>query len=153
MTQCTACPGMQQALGPLAMMQKTGLVPVSITYNATISAGETGEKSQQALGPLAHMQKADLVLESITYHATISAGEKGEQSQQALGLLTETQKADLVLDSITYHATILALGFIGKEASGIHENIVKIMEAAWTSARTSMPTTMSGGTTKFTGIE
>ena len=37
-------------LGLLAVMQKAGLVPNVITYNAAISACEKGEQWQQALG-------------------------------------------------------------------------------------------------------
>ena len=84
----------QQALGLLAVMRESDLVPGVITYSAAISACEKGDQWQQALGLLAVTQKADLVPKDDS--AAISACEKREQWQQALVLLAVMQKADLV---------------------------------------------------------
>ena len=43
----------QQALGLLAVMQQTAVLPNVISYNAAISACDNGRQWQQALGLLA----------------------------------------------------------------------------------------------------
>ena len=55
-----------------------GLLPDVITYNATISACEKGQKPQQALHLLQEMQFRGLLPNVITYNVAISACEQGQ---------------------------------------------------------------------------
>jgi len=65
-------------------MQRQGMVPEVITYNALISACEKGNHSEQAMKVFKAMQRQCLLPNVITYCALISACEKGKQPEQAL---------------------------------------------------------------------
>ena len=58
-------------------MQRHGVVPNVITYNALISACEKGKQPERALGVLEAMQQQGLEPNAITYNALISSCEKG----------------------------------------------------------------------------
>jgi pentatricopeptide repeat protein len=92
----------------LAVLLQSSHLPNGISYNAAISACETGEQWQQALGLLAMLQQSGLVPDVITYTAALTACERGEQRQQALGLLNVMQQSGLRSNVITYNAAIMA---------------------------------------------
>ena len=58
-------------------MQRQGVVPDVITYNAVISACEKGKQAERALEVFKAMQWQCVVPNVITYNAVISACEKG----------------------------------------------------------------------------
>jgi hypothetical protein len=62
-----------RALGPLAVMQQSGVVPDIIIYSAAVNACEKGTQWQRALGPLAMMQQSGLMPSVIAYSAAVSA--------------------------------------------------------------------------------
>ena len=58
-------------------MQRQGLVPSAITYDALISACEKGKQPERALELFEAMQRQGVVADKITYKALMSACEKG----------------------------------------------------------------------------
>jgi hypothetical protein len=66
-----------QALGPLSLLQQSGLVLDVIAYNSAVSAGVKGTRRQQALDLLAMMLQSGVVPKVIAYNTAISAGAKG----------------------------------------------------------------------------
>ncbi len=67
----------ERALELIEAMQRQGLVPDVITYNALISACEKGKQPERALELFEATQRQGLVPNVITYNALISACEKG----------------------------------------------------------------------------
>ena len=57
-----------------------------ISYSATISACEKGERWEQALSLLPEVRRSWLGPDVISYNAATSACEKGQQCNQAWGL-------------------------------------------------------------------
>ena len=72
-------------------MQRQGVVPDVITYNALISACEKGKQPERAL-QLFEAMKQGLVPKVITNNTLISACEKGKQPERALELLEEMRR-------------------------------------------------------------
>ena len=70
-----------------------------ITYDAAISAGETGQKPQHALPMFQKLQLRGLLRTVITYDAAISAGEKGQKPQHALHMFQKLQLRGLLPDA------------------------------------------------------
>ena len=60
-------------------MQRHGVVPDTVAYNALISACEKGKQADYAVEMSHAMQRHGAVLCIITYHTLISACEKGMQ--------------------------------------------------------------------------
>ena len=59
-------------------MQRLGVVPDAITYNALISACEKGKQPGRVLELFEAMQRQCVVPNAITYSTLISAYEKGK---------------------------------------------------------------------------
>ena len=76
----------QRALGLLAVMQQTAVLPDGISYSAVISACEEGRQRQQALGFLAVMQQSAVLPNVVSLSTVISACGNDQQWQQALDL-------------------------------------------------------------------
>ena len=76
----------QQALGLLAVMRQTGILPGAIYGSAVISACEKDQQWLQALGLRDLMQQTRALLGVISYSAGISACEKGPRSRSRLPL-------------------------------------------------------------------
>ena len=87
----------RQALGLLALIQQTAILPNIPSISAAISACEKGQQWQQALSLLAVMHLTFALPEVIFLftQAVISACEKGQQWHQALSL------------SMSHHTAIL----------------------------------------------
>jgi pentatricopeptide repeat domain-containing protein 1 len=85
----------QQALGPLALLQQSGLVLDVIAYSAAVSAGVKGTRRQQALDLLAMMLQSGVVPKVIAYDAAGSACAKGGHWHQPLGLLAVMLRSGL----------------------------------------------------------
>ena len=62
----------------LQLMQRQGLLPTVITYNALISACEKGMQAKQALEMFYAMQRQGMVPNVITDNALICTCEKGK---------------------------------------------------------------------------
>ena len=60
------------------MMQRQGVVPNTMTYNALISAFDLGKQPGRAMELFEMMQRQGVVQDTITYNALISACEKGK---------------------------------------------------------------------------
>ena len=75
----------QQALGLLAVMQKSAILPNVISYNAVVSASEKGHQGPQALSLLAVLQRTAGLPNGISFLAAISAFEKGHAMAAGLG--------------------------------------------------------------------
>ena len=71
----------EQALAILEAMQRRGLVPNVITYNALISALEKGNQPGEALEIFKEMKQYGTVPNVITYSTLISTLEKGKQPE------------------------------------------------------------------------
>ena len=67
-------------------MQRQGVVPDVISYNAVISACEKGKQPERAMRIFEATQQQGVVPNIVTYSALISACEKGEQPERALEL-------------------------------------------------------------------
>jgi len=65
-------------------MQRWGVLPDVITYNAVISACEKGRQPEQALKVFQALQRQRTLPDIITYDAVVSAYEKGKQPSRAL---------------------------------------------------------------------
>ena len=92
----------QQALGLLAVMQKSAILPNVISYNAVVSACEIGHQGPQALSLLAVLQRTAGLPNGISFLAAISAFEKGTQWQQVLGLLAVMQQSAVLPNVISF---------------------------------------------------
>jgi hypothetical protein len=84
-----------QALGPLALLQQSGLVLDVIAYSAAVSAGVKGTRRQQALDLLAMVLQSGVVPKVIAYDAAGSACAKGGHWHQPLGLLAVMLRSGL----------------------------------------------------------
>ncbi len=89
-------------------MDRLGLEPNVVTYNATISACVKGLQWAKALELLASMDRRGLEPDVETYNATISACVKGLQWAKALELLASMDRRGLVPTVVTYSAAISA---------------------------------------------
>ena len=81
----------------------------TVTYNAAISAAETGKQRQQPLVLYESVQGEREQRNTITYSAAISAVEKGRQMQQPLTLFESTPGERVQRNTITYNAAIGAV--------------------------------------------
>ena len=86
-------------------MQRQGLVPDVITYNALISACEKGKQPERALELFEAMQRQGLVPNVITYNALISACEGSHLWELTLDVLFSMQQRQIMPDEIT-HSTV-----------------------------------------------
>lgn len=79
--------GSAQACALLAEMEAEGLMPSTVSLNATISACERGRQWETALLLMASMPGRAIHADTVTYNAAIAACGKGERWDLALELL------------------------------------------------------------------
>jgi pentatricopeptide repeat domain-containing protein 1 len=89
-------------------MERQGVMPNVITYNALISACEKGKQPERALEVFEAMQRQGVVPGVITYSALISACGKGKQPAWALEVFEAMQRQGVVPNVITCGALISA---------------------------------------------
>ena len=77
----------RKAMELLAEKQQKGLAPNSITYSASICAGEKAKQQHKAMELLDVMQQEGLAPNSIRYSPAIRACEMGQRPHKAMELL------------------------------------------------------------------
>ena len=98
-------------------MQRQGLMPDVISYNAGISACDKGGKWKHALLLLEDLRKKDATPDVTSYSAGISACGKGGKLKGALSLLEDRCKAGITPNSINFNAAISACAKGGKDGT------------------------------------